>query len=264
MSISSYENELNSMFVTNDNMVYGDSTSMHIIINDNDCSDAFFVEVCTLLSEEGIIFTTTRKSEGIDVDGSTIVTLDQQYNSGDSTMIFAPYDNTRTGYSDSLALSMQAAFNQNGQAINRLYCGKVGYNQDENGNINRFCPTETEQAIDPLSEVSFVTIALGTDCKDPKLVAEVIKNGLVRQKYYLDNYDKNTDLVYRASESDSIENVAEYFCSDTKSLSITNSIKDSSFKDSQAVINPNVVGMPVFDKNSTFNLSDSLLNVHKI
>ena len=264
MSISSNANELNSMFETELNEVYNDSTSMNIIINDNDCSDLFFLEVCNLLSEEGIIFNTSRKCNGIDIDGSTVITLDQQYNSGNNTMIFAPYDNTRTGYSDSLALSMQAAFNQNGQVVNKLYCGKVGYNEDENGNINRFCPTETEQAIDSLSEVSFVTIALGTDCKDPRLVAEIIKNGLVRQKYYLDNYDKNADLVYRASESDSIETVADYFSSDIKSLTTINGIKDSSFHDSQAIINPNVVGMPVFDKDSTFKLSDSLLNVNKI
>ena len=264
MSISSNVNELNSMFETNLSEVYNDPISMNIIINDNDCSDSFFVEVCNLLNEAGIVFSTTKKCNGIDVDGSTVITLDQQYNSGNNTMIFAPYDNTRTGYSDSLALSMQAAFNQNGQVVNKLYCGKVGYNEDENGNINRFCPTETEQAIDSLSEVSFVTIALGTDCKNPKIVAEILKNGLVRQKYYLDNYDKNADLVYRASESDSIETVANYFSSDIKSLSVINSIKDSSFQDSQAIINPNVIGMPVFDKNSTFNLSDSLLNVHKI
>ena len=249
MSISSNANELNSMFENGLNEVYNDPTSMNIIINDNDCSDSFFIEVCTLLSEEGIIFNTSRKCNGIDIDGSTVITLDQQYNSGNNTMIFAPYDNTRTGYSDSLALSMQAAFNQNG---------------DENGNVNRFCPTETEQAIDSLSEVSFVTIALGTDCKDPKLVAEILKNAIVRQKYYLDNYDKNTDLVYRASENDSIETVANYFSSDIKSLAVVNGIKDSSFQDSQAIINPNVIGMPVFDKNSTFKLSDSLLNVHKI
>ena len=111
---------------------------------------------------------------------------------------------------------------------------------------------------------SFVTIALGTNCKDPELIAEVIKNALIRQKYYLDNYDKNADLVYRANKNDSIENVAEYFSSDTRSLSIVNNIKDSAFQDSQAIINPNVIGMPVFDKNSVFKLSDSLLNTHKI
>lgn len=264
MSISSNINELNSMFEINSSEVYNDPTSMNIIINDNDCSDSFFVEVCTLLNEDGIVFNTTRKCNGIDIDGSTVITLDQQYNSGNSTMIFAPFDNARTGYSDSLALSMQAAFNQNGLIINKLYCGKVGYYEDDNGNVNSFCPTETEQSIDSLSEVSFVTISLGTDCKNPKLIAEIIKNGLVRQKYYLDNYDKNTDLVYRASESDSLETVANYFSSDVKSLRTINNLKDNSFQDSQAIINPNIVGMPVFDKNSTFNLSDSLLNVHKI
>lgn len=264
MSISSYANELDSMFETIHNEVYNDPTSMNIIINDNDCSDSFFTEVCSILIEEGIVFSTTKKCNGIDVDGSTVITLDQQYNSGNSPMIFAPYDNTRTGYSDSLALSIQAAFNQNGQDINKIYCGKVGYYEDENGHVNRFGPTETELSIDSLSEVSFVTIALGTDCKDPKLVAEIIKNGLVRQKYYLDNYDKNADLVYRANKNDSIENVSEYFSSDIKSLSMVNNLKDGSFQDSQAVINPNVIGMPVFDKNSVFKLSDSLLNVHQI
>ena len=264
MSISSDANELNSMFETMHNEVYNDSTPMNIIINDNDCSDGFFREVCTLLIKDGIVFSTTKGCNGIDIDGSTVITLDQQYNSGDSPMIFAPYDNTRTGYSDSLVLSVQAAFNQNGETINKLYCGKVGYYEDENGNINKSCPTETEQAIDSLSEVSFVTIALGTNCKDPELIAEVIKNALIRQKYYLDNYDKNADLVYRANKNDSIENVAEYFSSDTRSLSIVNNIKDSAFQDSQAIINPNVIGMPVFDKNSVFKLSDSLLNTHKI
>ncbi len=264
MSISSNANELNAMFESSFNEVSNDSNSMNLILNDSDCSDAFFVELCSLLSESGIVFNVTKKCNDIDVDGSTVITIDQQYNSGRSTMIFAPYDNARTGYSDSLALSMYAAFNQNGHEVNKLYCGKVGYYKDANGNINSSCPTETEQSIDSLSEVSFVTIALGTECKNPSLIAEIIKNGIVRQKYYLDNYDKNADLVYRASKNDSIENVAEYFSSDAKSLSLVNNIKDETFQDSQAVINPNVIGMPVFDKNSVFNLSDSLLNVHQI
>ena len=50
MSISSNVNELNSMFETNLSEVYNDPTSMNIIINDNDCSDSFFVEVCNLLN----------------------------------------------------------------------------------------------------------------------------------------------------------------------------------------------------------------------
>ena len=263
MSISSNINELNDMFNNNSKGYANDSSdSMNIIINDNDCSDIFFSEICNLLSQEGIYFKISKKCNDINIDGSTVITLDQQYNSGKSTMIFAPYNNARTGYSDSLALCMMAAFNQNGYDINKLYCGKIGYFEDENGNINKFSPTETELAIDSLSEVSFVTIALGTDCKDASVVAEIIKNALVRQKYYLDNYDKNADLIYRASENDSIENVANYFGSSIEELNLMNKIKDSSFLDSQAIINPNIVGMPVFDKDSIFKLSDSLLKLH--
>lgn len=262
MSIASNYNELSNMLNSDleSNNVNNNDT-MNIIINDNDCSDLFFLEVCNLLADEGIIFHVTKSCDGIDLDGATIITLDQQYNSGRTTMIFAPYDNARTGYSDSLALSFQAAFNQNGFDINRLYCGKLGYYEDSNGNINRFGPTETEQAIDNLSEVSFVTISIGTDCKNPEIIARIIKDALIRQKYYLDNYDKNSDLIYRASETDSIENVATYFGSNVNDLNTINNIKDNSFQDSQAIINPNVVGMPVFDKNSIFKISDSSLKV---
>ena len=72
MSISSNVNELNSMFETNLSEVYNDPISMNIIINDNDCSDSFFVEVCNLLNEAGIVFSTTKKCNGI--VGSTLAT----------------------------------------------------------------------------------------------------------------------------------------------------------------------------------------------
>ena len=235
--------------------------SMNIIINDCDCSDGFFVDICSSLLNEGIEFQVVKNCKGINIDGSTVITLDQLYNSGKTTMIFAPYDNTRIGYSDSLALSFKAAFNQNGFDINKIYCGKTGFFEEKEGNISKFGATETEQAIDSLAEVSFVTLSLGTECKNPTIIANIIKDALVRQKYYLDNYDKNTDLIYRASEIDSVENVANYFGANADELKLINSIKDNTFQDSQAIINPNVIGMPVFDKNAIFSLSDSSLKV---
>ena len=113
MSISSYANELDSMFETIHNEVYNDPTSMNIIINDNDCSDSFFTEVCSILIEEGIVFSTTKKCNGIDVDGSTVITLDQQYMAGPATVIFAPLQNCRIGNSDALALAAERAFYEN-------------------------------------------------------------------------------------------------------------------------------------------------------
>ena len=91
-----------------------DVNNLNIIINDNNCSDSFFQEVCSNLKDDGLEITVTKDDENINVDNSVIITLDQQYSSGSSTLIFAPYDNTRIGNSDSLTLAMQSAFLQNG------------------------------------------------------------------------------------------------------------------------------------------------------
>ena len=57
MSISSNINELNDMFNNNSKGYANDySDSMNVIINDNDCSDIFFSEICNILSQEGIYF----------------------------------------------------------------------------------------------------------------------------------------------------------------------------------------------------------------
>ena len=56
--------------------------SMNIIINDCDCSDGFFVDICSSLLNEGIEFQVVKNCKGINIDGSTVITLDQLYNSG--------------------------------------------------------------------------------------------------------------------------------------------------------------------------------------
>lgn len=234
-----------------------DINSLKIIINDCDCSDAFFQDVCIKLREDGLDINSTINCRDIDVDGSTVITLDQQYNSGTSSMVFAPFNNTRNGYSDSLALSMQTAFKSVGENVSKISCGMVGYSIDENGNVSSYSPTKTESKIAELSDVSFVTISLGTECKDPTVVAAIIENGLARQVNYLNNYDNNSDLVYRASEFDSIDDVSKYFSSDPYKLMKINGIKDATFHNSQAIINPNVVNMSIFNNNYRVNIEKS-------
>jgi hypothetical protein len=240
----------------NEDVSTDEINQMNIILNDDDCSDSLFSEVCDKLTEDGISFKTTKDEDSINVGNSTVITLDQQYNSGASTLIFAPYDNTRIGYSDSLALSMQAAFSQNGFFADNILCGKIGYREDENGNISSYVPTETEEAIDIDSDTSFVTISFGTENVNAEWVAKSIENGLARQKYYLDNYDSDYDLIYRANAGDSIDVVAGYFNSDSTTLNNYNKIKNSTLLDGQTVINPNVTSMEVFNKNSMFSIDD--------
>lgn len=251
----SHSNELESMVQSfNTDISVDVINDMNIIINDSDCSDTFFNDVCNKLSEDGIEFRATSGCENINEDSSVVITLDQQYSSGSDTIIFAPFNNARIGYSDSLALSMQAAFKQNGFLGNNITCGKIGYREDEDGNVTSMIPTETEEAVDTDSDTSFVTISFGTQNVNGEWVAKSIENGLARQKYYLDNYDSGADLIYRASADDSIEVVADYFNSDVGDLSLFNGLTTQSNLDSQTIVNPEVGEMEVFKQNSQFTV----------
>lgn len=254
---SNLDDELNSMVEYLDTDVSLDEVNdMNIIINDSDCSDTFFEDVCSKLSDDGLIFKVSRNNEGINEDNSTIITLDHQYSSGSDTIIFAPYNNTTVGNSDSLALSMQAAFKQNGFLGNNIVCGKIGYREDEDGNVVTSIPTEAEEALDADSDTSFVTISFGTQTTNSEWVAKSIENGLARQRYYLNNYDTGSDLVYRASSTDDVEIIADYFNSDVNTLNRFNGIDRSTLFDSQAIINPEVERMDVFNQNSKLSIGN--------
>ena len=228
---------------------------MNIILNDSDCSDTFFDEVCAYLKEDGIIFTPVKNNEAINQEDCVVITLDQQYSSGSSTLIFAPYNNTRLGDSDSLALSTQAAFKQNGFFVDSILCGKIGYRQDENGNVCTIVPTETEDCIDDSNDTSFVTISFGTQNNNPEWVAKSIENALARQKHYLDNYDSHADLIYRANSGESTKVVAEYFNSTVQDLTKFNQLPTSKTLDAQTIVNPNVPTIKSFDDSVCFKIN---------
>ena len=236
------------------NVSLEDINQMNIILNDGDCSDAFFQEVVDYLEKDGIHVQATKHCVGITQDNSTVITLDQQYSAGRSTLIFAPYDNTRLGNSDSLAIATHAAFEQNGFFVSDILCGKVGFEEDENGQIHSTLPTKTEKSIDSDLNTSFTVISFGTNNLNAEWVAKSIESALSRQKYYLDHCDHQTDLVYRASKGDDLEVVAEYFGSDAKTLKNFNHMKDTNFMDAQGVINPTVGDIEVFNKYSILQI----------
>ena len=249
----------------NNDMVYEDvvldvSTEtvndLNIIINDNNCSDAFFQEVCDNLKDDGIEITITKDDENINVDNAVIITLDQQYSSGSSTLIFAPYDNTRIGNSDSLTLAMQSAFLQNGFLAEEIIPGKLGFREDDNGNVINLVPTETEEALSETCDSSFVTISFGTHNVNAEWVAKSIENGLARQSYYVNNYDIGTDLLYRADSGEDISIVADYFKSSVHDLTSYNNLTGNETNSSMVIINPNVSNMTVFNKNTQLKIDD--------
>lgn len=254
---SVYQEEIDAMIPPfSASVVLEDVNQMNLILNDNNCSDAFFQEVVHKLKEDGIQVTTAKDGADINQNNATVITLDQQYSAGPGTIIFAPYDNARVGQSDSLALAMQAAFHQNGFLVDAISCGKVGYEVDEEGNVHTFLPTDTEKAIPDGYDSSFVTISFGTQNLNAEWVAKSIENGLARQNYYLNSDNNQTDLIYRASSTDSIESVAGYFSTDASHLRKTNHMGDSTFTDSQTVINPEIENIPAFDKTGMFQIGE--------
>lgn len=252
------QREINAMIPAfSTNISTEDVNNMHLILNDDDCSDTFFQGVVDQLREDGLSFEVTSGGEGINQNNSTIVTLDQQYSAGPGTIIFAPYDNARVGESDALALSMQAAFQQNGFFADDIICGKSGYQVDDDGNVQTTFPTNTEELIDEGYDSSYVTISFGTQNQNPEWVAKSIENGLARQNYYLKENNSQTDLIYRANSSDVIDNVAGYFGTDASHLKKYNHLDDGTFRDSQTIINPNVDGIASFDKTSMFQIDEA-------
>ena len=249
------ESDDNLLFVSKD-----DINDMNIIINDCDCSDVFFNAICNKLKDDGFIIRISKNNQEINVDNSVIITLDQQYNSGINTMIFAPYDNARIGNSDSLVLAMQSSFKQNGFLVNELSAGKLGFREDSNGNVSTLIPTETESALNDNCYANFVTISLGTQNSDYESVAKSIEMGLARQRYYIDNYDSNTDLIYRADSNEKLNVIANYFDSSLHELSSYNNLTGDNIPHSMIIVNPNVKNINIFNENTKLEIKDVKTN----
>ena len=229
-----------------------DIENLNIIINNNDCGDLFFQKVIDVLANDGFPFRVIHGPLEGDIHNSTIVTLDMLYSAGSSTMIFAPVDNTRDGYSDSLALSMQAGFLENGISNQKIVCGQVGFRRDQDGNVLHSVPTPTEEAIGEDLSTNFVTISFGTEKLDPVRVAKGIESGLLRQKYYLDYYDIGSDLIYHSKAGEDVSSVANYFGSSVRDLCTVNHLKTMDPLEERAIINPEVRKMKVFHSYTTF------------
>jgi hypothetical protein len=228
---------------------------LNIIINDCDCSDTLFESVCNYLRDDGIVFQQSMNNANINNDDCVIITLDQQYTSGTNTYIFAPFNNTRIGNSDSLALSMQAAFSQNGFLSDEILCGIIGYRENPDGSISSILPTKTEEAIDSSKDASFITVSFGTENVNAEWVAKSIENGLCRYCDYLNNYDSQSDLIYRSSPGEDTETVANYFGVNNTELCKFNKL-DSNNLHTQTIINPVIQNIAPFNKVTIYNIDN--------
>lgn len=251
------------------NVSLDDINNLNIVINDADCSNTFFTELCQKLEEDGISFTTTNGCQDVNVDNSVVVTLDHQYASGPNTLVLAPYENGRSGNSDALALAMNTGFYENGFFTEGIICGKSGYRETEDGGVMERVPTETEENIGKDNNTSFVTIAFGTQGANVDLVAASIESGLTRYASYVNNIDNYFvdisvddgdnhygDLIYRVEDGDTLEKIAEGFSSTTGILNAANdrSRDDTMLLNDQTIVNPKLGEIKEFDNHTPINL----------
>ena len=210
-----------------------------IIINDDDCSDNFFDSVCSYLSDSGINISISKKGDDINYNNAIVITLDQQYYSGEGAVLFAPSSNYREGNSDSLVLAMGAALYSKKIPVSGILGGKRGFFNDEKGNLISTIPTNTETKIDTNYETSFVTVSFGTGHYSTDLVGEIILDCLSRFKSYLDSSSLGNDLLYFTSGNESIQDVAKYFDTSEVELKNYNNLSDSSnIPQGTIIINP--------------------------
>ena len=248
---------INTAIPKTSNISSSEINELNIIINDSDCSDSFFNDVCDILKQDGIMFDTTKNCDDINKDNCTVITLDQQYSSGANTLIFAPLSNTRLGNSDSLTIAMKSAFDQNCFFVDDILCSQIGFEQDSFGNIKYNIATDTEKSIDDDKDASFVTISFGTTNNSAEWTAKSIENGLARYKCYINNYDIGTDLIYCANQSDSVDEISKYFGVDSTKLVKYNKIKNNKVADTQAIVNPGVRDIDVFNKDYIFEIDNN-------
>ena len=213
----------------------------HIIINDDNCSDNFFDSICDYLNDNGINISVSKKGEDINYNNSIVITLDQQYYSGEGVLLFAPSSNYREGKSDSLVLAMKSALFSKNIPVAKILGGKRGYFNDENGNLISTIPTNTETKIDSNYDTSFVAISFGTGRYNTDLIGEIILDCLSRFKSYFDSNNLGNDLLYFTSGNESIQDIAKYFGVSDVELKNYNNLSDSSnIPQGTVIINPMV------------------------
>lgn len=224
-----------------------DINSLNIVINDNDCGDNFIEAIRKKLDEDGIKYTFTMKAKDLSKDNSVVITLDQQYVSGPNVSIIGQHNNNKKNNSDALALALDTAFRANGAYSDGVFCGKRGFRKNENNHVMTRIPTSTEDAVSNNKNISFVTIAFGTDSPAPEKIAHIIEEGLARYFSYISQYPF-IDLIHRAEVSDSIDSLASKFACTPFELTNLNNI-DITIPNDESIINPIGYNSKAFDKN---------------
>lgn len=204
---SDVNNDLDSMVSDSTLKVSIDdiNDNLSLIINDNDCGNAFFEDFCQSLEEQGIEFLTSQANDNLDYENSTVITLDQQMVAGEGIALVGPQKDGTANHSEALLMSMLVTLHNDGWDANAI-AGISQYQSLDNGDvIYTTVPSPTEQMA--TKSDAQITVAIGTmptDATTEKLAKDVTV-ALGRYSNYLINDEKHVEIV---SEPNSVH--AEY------------------------------------------------------
>ena len=169
--------------------------NLSLIINDNDCGNAFFEDFCQSLEEQGIEFLTSQANDNLDYENSTVITLDQQMVAGEGIALVGPQKDGTANHSEALLMSMLVTLHNDGWEANAI-AGISQYQSLDNGDvIYTTVPSPTEQMA--TKSDAQITVAIGTmptDATTEKLAKDVTV-ALGRYSHYLMNDAKDVEII---------------------------------------------------------------------
>ena len=169
--------------------------NLSLIINDNDCGNAFFEDFCQSLEEQGIEFLTSQANDNLDYENSTVITLDQQMVAGEGIALVGPQKDGTANHSEALLMSMLVTLHNDGWDANAI-AGISQYQSLDNGDvIYTTVPSPTEKMA--TKSDAQITVAIGTmptDATTEKLAKDVTV-ALGRYSHYLMNDAKDVEII---------------------------------------------------------------------
>lgn len=187
-----------------------DINQLNVVVNDNDCGDAFFSEVCEMLETYGLAFSHAKNDEVLASENATVITLDQLYSSGPNVVLVGSKDDNTANNSEALLMACQTEMYRQGfDSI--MVSGFKEFQQQEDGNVLcKKIPTPTEELVADSS--SFVTISFGTSNDSEELVAKSIINALGRYDYFLKNNQAMVTPVEKQSTEEDYITTDHSYC----------------------------------------------------
>lgn len=236
-----------------------DVNQLNLVLCDSNCNPTIFDTTVNKMREAGINVTATTPGDPIlQNEMSTIITMAGGIYNSNNSVILGAYSNDRHDNSDTLALSMNAAFKHNNLGTDGIRLGISEVTPDYTHKV----PTGTEINTAPSS--SFVVIAIGDqlDIGEADTVANSVIEGITRAAGVIKD-DPEVDFLYRITYNDTdLTTLASNINTEVASLIEANEglsrHNTLSIQENQIITHPKVQNYTNFNSQQGFELSNSL------